>query len=128
MTTIINWLAILGFLLSLYFLYVKTKQKNNNYKALCDISDTISCSKAAKSNYSALFGFSNAILGVIFYPIVFILQLSSFNFYIFYLSIIASLFSLYLIYISFKIKVLCPVCITTYIINFLILYFSFPLI
>ena len=125
MVTIISWLTILGFLLSLYFLYVKTKQKNNNYKALCDINNLISCSKAAKSDYSSLFGFSNAILGIVFYPIVFILQLSSFNFYIFYLSIIASLFSLYLIYSSFKIKVLCPFCITTYIINFLILYFSY---
>mgnify|MGYP001563519763 CR=1 FL=1 len=125
MITIISWLSILGFLLSLYFFYVKTNQRNKNYKALCDISDTISCSKAAKSNYSSLFGFSNAILGVIFYPFIFALNFFNYSNYIFYLATISSLFSLYLIYISFRIKVACPVCITTYIINFLVLYFSY---
>ena len=123
--TTIHWLALAGLILSAYFLYVKIKRSSTkNYKALCDFTETISCSKAAESRYSSLAILPNAVYGIIFYLLVFTLVLS-FSQFVFYLAILASLISLYLIFISFKIKVFCPVCISTYIINFLILYFSY---
>ena len=124
--TLIQWLAIIGFLLSVYFIYVKDKIKSKKkYKALCDITENISCSKAAKSSYSQIFVIPNAFLGIIFYSFVFIFSLFGFNLYIFILSVLASLLSIYLIFLSFKFKIACPVCISTYIINFLILYISY---
>jgi len=123
--TIIHWLALVGFILSMYFLYVGRKlSSTKNYRALCDITETISCSKAAKSKYSSLAVIPNALYGVIFYFLVFVL-FPSYNQFVFYLAVMASLISLYLVIISFKMKVICPVCISTYIINFLILYFSY---
>jgi len=123
----IQVLAAVGFILSAYFLYIKSNQTKKNYKALCDITDTISCSKAASSKYSNIMILPNSFFGLLFYAILFILASIGTIQYIFYLSIISSLFSLYLIYILFKIKVACPVCIAVHIINFLILYYSYVL-
>ena len=125
--TTVHWLAIIGFALSAYFLYVKKKQKTKNYKALCDITDTISCLKAARSKYGNLMILPNAFFGLLFYAIILVLVSLNLWLYVFYLAVVASLFSIFLIYISFKIKVACPVCVSTYIINFLILYFSYGL-
>ena len=123
--TTIHWLALVGLILSIYFLYVKIKNSSiKNYRALCDFTETISCTKAAESKYSSLAIMPNALYGVVFYLLIFILVLS-FSQFVLYLAILASFISLYLIFISFKIKVFCPVCISTYIINFLILYFSY---
>ena len=42
--------CIIGAALSYYAHYVETnKQKNNNYKAFCDISSSVSCSKVFSS-------------------------------------------------------------------------------
>ena len=123
--TTIQILAIIGFVLSAYFLNIKWKIKlNKNFKALCDLSDRVSCSKAVKSKYSGIFIVPNALLGIIFYVLVFVLDLFTMNLYIFILSILALVFSVYLIFLSFKIGVACVVCITTYIINFFIFGFS----
>jgi len=121
----IQWLALLGFILSVYFIYVKKKHASTkNYKALCDFTQTISCSKAAESKYGSIAIIPNAYYGIIFYILVFILVFSL-NQLVFYLGILASLFSLFLIFASFKIKIFCPLCVSTYIINFLILYLSY---
>jgi len=128
MSSIIYVLLVIGFLLSAYFIYVKKKQQISNYRALCDINETISCSKAANSKYSNIFVLPNALFGLFFYLVIFVLNYFNNFLFIFYLSIIGSLFSIYLIYISIKIKVACPICILVYIVNFLILYFSYLLI
>ena len=123
---IIQFLAILGFIASIYFAYVKRNtKKNKKYKALCDITDIVSCTKAARSSSSDLLGFPNAWLGLVFYPLIFLLTFFEGTILIFGLSIIASAFSLYLIYISIKEKIICPVCNVIYIINFLLLIFSY---
>jgi len=119
------YLSIIGFILSIYFLQVKYKQKTKNYRAICDFSDTISCSKAAKSKYANLFILPNAFYGVIFFVLVYALNWIGWFAPIFYLSIVASLISLYLIFLLIKIKVFCPVCVGTYIVNFLIMYISY---
>jgi vitamin-K-epoxide reductase (warfarin-sensitive) len=120
--TLIQYLASFGLILSIYFLYVKNQNsKSKKYKALCDITEKISCSKAAKSKYSNLVVLPNALYGIIFYTLVLVFPTNI----VLYLAIFASLISLYLIYTSIKIKVFCLVCTLTYIINFLILFFSY---
>ena len=122
----IQLLAILGFITSIYFLYVKINtKKNEHYKALCDLTDTVSCTKAAKSHSSDLLGFPNAWIGLVFYPFISLLAFFEGIILIFGLSIIANAFTLYLIYVSIKEKFICPVCVVIYIINFLLLIFSY---
>ncbi len=125
MKILINFLSIIGFSLSLYFLNVRNQQKNKKYKAFCDLNNIISCSKAARSRYSSLFFLPNAVFGMIFYPLILLLTIFNQFMIIFYLSLIASLFSIILIFISIKIKTLCPVCTLIYVISFFMLYFSY---
>ena len=118
--------STVGFLLSIYFLYVKIKTKSdNNYHPICDLNNIISCSNAAKSKFSSLFFIPNAIFGIIFYPSIFILLLVNQISIIFYLTLLASIISIILIFISIKIKTICPVCTLIYIINFLMLFVSY---
>ena len=116
-------LALIGILLSTYTLYVRHRLKTNHYKPVCDISDTISCSRAIESKHSTTFILPNALFGLGYYIATLVL---SFNLtYVFYLAIPASLFTLYLMGISFKMRNACLVCIATYIVNFSILFYSF---
>ena len=120
-------LALLGLLVSFYAYRLEKKLKTDqNYKATCDISDTISCSKPILSEYGEIFGFSNALLGMLFYSLMAILAFMNKINLLFYLSIaslIASAFLAYLLY--FRIKTLCLICTTIYAINillFLVIY------
>jgi len=122
--SIIHWLAIVGFILSVYFLYVKVKtNKDKKYKAFCDISESVSCSTAAKSKYSTVFILPNSLMGIFFYVTIFVVAFFSMT-YVFYLAAVSAVVTLYLVYASFKIKNACILCILVYIINFLLFYFS----
>ncbi|MBI4154854.1 vitamin K epoxide reductase family protein [Candidatus Woesearchaeota archaeon] len=119
-------IVIIGFLLSVYAYYVEWKASRvKNYKAVCDISENMSCGKAFNSPYGKTFGVSNSIGGIIFY--IFIFFLSNYDLmYVFYFSILAILGSIYLAYVSyFKLKNFCLVCIAIYVVNVLLLYFSY---
>ncbi len=126
---IIEILAIIGFWLSFYAYYVEKKSARENYKPVCDISKEISCTKAFLSRYGKLFGKSNSLFGMLFYPVIFALSsLNLFN-YSFFLSIFSVLGSLYLAYISYmKLKTFCLVCTSIYLINLLLLFFSYKLL
>lgn len=87
-----NWyilmLSILGFLVAVYSYYVKWNVKQNaSYKAICDLSDSVSCSRVLTSQYGQGFGIigkifgdqsvlnmSNSILGSIFYLLQIVLS------------------------------------------------------
>ncbi len=117
--------SIIGLLLSLYSCYVEIKSKNKNYKAVCDINNKISCTKAFNSHYGKTFGISNSFYGMIFYIIVFLLSFYSMT-YVFYLSLIAVLGSIYLAYILyFKVRSFCLICNSIYLVNILLLVFSY---
>ena len=123
----IQILAILGFFVSIYAFYVEKKiAKNQKYVPVCDISENVSCSRAFVSEYSKTLGIPNSAYGIVFYSIIFLLDFNNLNTYVFYLSIPAFLGSLYLAYISyFKVKTYCLVCNGIYIINLLLLVFSY---
>jgi len=121
-------IAIIGIILSIYALYVEYKKsKNKNYQAACDISDNSSCTKAFLSSYGKILGIPNSALGIIFYLIIIILSLfNTYNNIIFYLSVISFIGSLYLAYILyFKLKNFCLVCNAIYVVNILLLIFSY---
>lgn len=122
-------ISILGFLLSLYGLYIEAQlERNPAYKPICDISDSISCSKPFGSPYSKLFGISNSYLGVIFYPVLGLLMYLGRIDLVFYLSLVAVGVSFYLAYhLYFTIRSFCLLCNMFYVINILLLLFSYLL-
>lgn len=116
-------LAIVGFGISLYTYILEHKLKNNpTFKASCDLSDRFSCSKPILSPYGKLFMVSNALVGMLYYALTMILAIA----HAYTMLLIAALgacgVSLVLAYILYtKIKTICILCTSLYIINFLIL-------
>lgn len=120
------YLPPLGFLLSLYAYITELKIKAySDYKPLCDLSDRVSCSKVMNSPYSKIFLFSNAVWGMLFYAAAFILLFFS-GFWrarvlLAVLIIISFLVTCYLAYLLyFKIRTICMVCTSLYVINILL--------
>ena len=121
-------LSAIGILLSVYALYVERKAKADiKYKAVCDISDKMSCSTVFRSDYGKVFfSIPNSAIGIVAYAVLLILAILNFNQYIFYLSIIAVLSTVYLAYVLFiKLQNTCLVCIGTYATNILLFIFSY---
>ena len=123
-------LAVVGCLISLY-LYVLEKKVRQHplYKALCDLSDTFSCTKPIKTGYSALvFHISNALIAFFFYMVLVILAINNATVCIKILAIVSCIVSCYLAYLLiFKVKSLCLLCMTLYCINAMVLMISLRL-
>jgi uncharacterized membrane protein len=122
MTLVFQVITVCGFLISLYALYVRHKVlKAPTYSPICDIRANISCSKALGSRYSKTMGVPNALAGLLFYALVFVLSFSYMHLVIY--PVLASVvFSLYLAYISYiKQKNFCLVCTLTYLVNIALL-------
>ncbi|PIK42708.1 hypothetical protein BSL78_20432 [Apostichopus japonicus] len=131
-------LCIIGIVLSLYAFHVETKKETDQeYTALCDISDRISCSKVFTSKYGRGFGLvtpilgeqsflnvPNSIYGLIFYSLqMYLCTVHTKNGTLFQL--LTSVISLggcaYLAFILyFVLEDACIVCISTYIVNILL--------
>ncbi len=118
-------LAVLGFVISAYTYATERKLKQvPGYKPFCDISDRISCTKPMKSQYAYLY-FSLASIGMAFYVAVAIFALFDATKLLLLASFAAALVSCALAYILYvKIKSLCILCTSLYVINFLLLFFS----
>lgn len=127
MNFVIQTLAAIGFAISQYVFWVeKRTREDRDYTPLCDINDRISCTRAFKSRYGNLLGFSNSILGMFFYTVLFIAQLLGFEMMVFGLSFAAAVASFGLAYILyFRVKSLCLICTSIYVINILLLVFSY---
>ncbi len=124
---IIELFSIVGFVLSVYAFKVENKLKTNKkYHAICDLNNKVSCSKTFMSKYGHLAGFSNSLGGIFFYLLIFILAIYSVDNLIFYLSLLGFLGTVFLAYLSFiQLKTYCPVCTLIYILNILLLVFSY---
>jgi vitamin-K-epoxide reductase (warfarin-sensitive) len=116
-------LAAIGFCISLYaYLTEKKIKEDPNYKAACDLSDTVSCTKPMKSEYANLFYFSNSFLAMLYYISIAVLSFLQLPLPLLIITIAGALFSCFLAYILyFKIKALCLVCTSLYVINALLL-------
>ncbi|KAI1302337.1 Vitamin K epoxide reductase complex subunit 1-like protein 1 [Halotydeus destructor] len=135
-----NWLclwSILGILLSLYTIYVEIQhEKDNKFRALCDINEHMSCSKVFMSKYGKGFGLvspespfylPNPIFGVIHYFTTLMITLFAgrdkllINVFIM-LAALSNIGSVYLGYVLFFVlHDVCVVCITIYVVNFFML-------
>jgi len=135
-----NWLTagcVVGAILSLYTLYVELQHETNpNFKAMCDISESISCSKVFMSKYGRGFGLfpkgsplnlPNPVFGIFFYMTQMILAIfcgmdKTLIRVINTLSFVSNLGSLYLGYILFFVlHDLCVICVAIYVVNFFLL-------
>lgn len=105
-----------------------------NYRSFCAITQSINCDTVSQSSYSILFGAPVPLWGIIGY--VFLLLILVFSLdkrgrpqrfwsIIFFCALGYSLISIYFGYISiFYIRSFCLVCILTYAVNFLTLFFA----
>lgn len=118
--------ALLGLMLSCYALFIERKVlKDKSYKPVCDINDSVSCSKPILSPYGKLFFFSNALMGIIFYSFMMFLAWYGHPWFLLFASIGACLTSLIFAYILIvKIKSFCLICFAIYLVNALLLILS----
>lgn len=120
-------LAILGFCISVYTYIVEKKVRAEpEYHAACDLSDTVSCTKPMKSPYANIFYFSNALAGMLYYTVIALL--AAFDLHLLLqiataLGVCVSAVLAYLLY--FKVRALCILCTSLYIVNILLLAISF---
>lgn len=119
-------LAIIGFCISLYAYFTESKIKEDpNYHPACDINDRISCSAPLKSEYSNIFYFSNALVGMVYYILVGIFAYFDMHRLVLIITACGVLVTLGLAYLLyFKIKSLCIVCTSLYIVNILLFLFA----
>ncbi|KAK4289792.1 hypothetical protein Pmani_037263 [Petrolisthes manimaculis] len=135
--------STVGIVLAVYALYVETaKEHDGNYKAMCDISSSVSCSKVFTSKYGRGFGLVGSILGedhflnvpnsipgIIFYILNIIMgEVKSIGVaraqrVILSLSNLMSLYLGYLLY--FVLHDFCVVCVSTYMVNLILTVLSF---
>ncbi|XP_076007855.1 vitamin K epoxide reductase complex subunit 1 [Genypterus blacodes] len=135
-----TFLCIFGFVLSIYALHVEfSKESNPSYRAMCDLGESVSCSKVFTSRWGRGFGLveiflgrdsalnqPNSVLGIIFYTLQMGLGLSLSKRAVLFLvlaSWVSVAGSLYLASIlAFVLGDFCMVCISTYIVNFALLF------
>ncbi|XP_005100682.1 vitamin K epoxide reductase complex subunit 1 [Aplysia californica] len=135
-------LCFIGLCISLFALYVEViKEKNPDYVALCDVNSYMTCSRVLTSRYAKGFGlvekiFSNTsivnqpntVFGLAFYTFQASLATRSSVPSALGLTVgsaFANVGSIYLGYIlAFVLKDFCIVCVSTYVVNFLLLVAS----
>uniref|UniRef100_A0A8D0HE78 vitamin-K-epoxide reductase (warfarin-sensitive) n=1 Tax=Sphenodon punctatus TaxID=8508 RepID=A0A8D0HE78_SPHPU len=135
-------LCLLGIALSVYAYHVETsKERNPEYRAMCDLSASVSCSKVFTSRWGrgfglvesilgkrSLFNQPNSLFGIAFYTLQILLSWSRSSLAALVLlgtSLVSIAGSLYLAYILFFVlHDFCVVCVTTYLLNLLLLFFN----
>ncbi|CAJ0942899.1 unnamed protein product, partial [Mesorhabditis belari] len=127
-----------GLVVSIYGLYVEiSSEANPNYRAACDLSALISCTKALNSEYGRGFGLigkvfgddsilnqKNAVYGTVGFSVLGVLQLSQSDFSTI-ISLLAAILmnisTVYLFIVQLHLKTICLVCYSIYTVNFLFL-------
>ncbi|XP_023145577.2 vitamin K epoxide reductase complex subunit 1 [Amphiprion ocellaris] len=134
------FLCLFGLVLSLYALHVELSRENDpDYRAMCDLGESVSCSKVFTSRWGRGFGLvqlfvaqdhplnqPNSVLGILFYTLQMGLGLSLSKkaaVFLVFASWVSVAGSLYLASIlAFVLGDFCMVCVSTYIVNFALLY------
>uniref|UniRef100_A0A1L8DUT8 vitamin-K-epoxide reductase (warfarin-sensitive) n=1 Tax=Nyssomyia neivai TaxID=330878 RepID=A0A1L8DUT8_9DIPT len=134
--------SVVGLLLSIYTTHVEIQlELDNDYEALCDLNERISCTKVFASKYGKGFGIvehvlgedsifnqPNGLFGVFFYVLIALLCFvndSKVARVQIYLCIVSNVMSLYLAYLLyFILEDFCIVCVSTYIVNGINLFFA----
>jgi len=136
-------LCLVGISLSLYAFYVELRKINDpSYRAACDISEGMSCSRVLTSRWGRGFGLFNSdsflnipdsLFGLMYYCLSLILNRPYTSKTIarlrFIFSILTNLGSIYLSYILyFILHDICFVCCGMYTVNFILLICNFKLL
>jgi len=118
--------AAIGALLSGYTLYLEYRlKKDSSYKAVCDISNRMSCTRTFHSSYGKTLGISNGWWGILYYLIIAGLVFYGRADFILFATAFGVVYSARLAYILyFKLKNFCLVCNAIYIVNILLLVFA----
>jgi len=115
-------LAFIGLIVSLYGIFVERElQRNADYKAACDISDYVSCTRPFLSPYAKILGISNSYASAIYYVIIMTIAVFGHGCLLMMatgIGMIATLFFAYILYC--KIKSFCLICNTLYVINIIL--------
>lgn len=111
--------SLLGLAICLYGLFIERRiGADPQYKAVCDLSDKISCTKTFLSPWNKILGISNIYIGMLAYIWMAFLAIMSYSTLIFITASLLGLVTLCLAYILFvKTKIVCPICILIYIVN-----------
>jgi uncharacterized membrane protein len=117
-------LSITGFIISVYGIIIEQKlQHNSEYKAACDISHTISCTRPMLSPYGKIFGISNSLAAALYYLTIIACALCDQKQILLMIVssglIVTAIFA-YILYI--KLKALCLLCSFLYCINIALAY------
>ena len=111
-------IALIGLAISVYGITIEHKlQQDAQYKPACDISDTISCSRPFFSPYGKMFGISNSKISALYYCLIIIaiMNMNSTALLVTSAGVAVSVVFAYILY--FKIRSLCLICTSLYIIN-----------
>ena len=116
---IILILATIGLLISVYGITVEHKlQQDEQYKAACDLSDQISCSRPMLSEYNKMLGISNIWACALYYCAIIASTFMELPMLPLILSIVGCAVSIVFAYILyFKIHSFCLICTSLYAIN-----------
>ncbi|KAF7235576.1 Vitamin K epoxide reductase complex subunit 1-like protein 1 [Varanus komodoensis] len=136
-------LCAVGLTLSVYAFHVETsKERDASYRAMCDISAAISCSRVFTSRWGRGFGLvagllgphsvfnqPNSVFGLAFYTLQILLGFSKSGLAAVTLlgtSVVSIAGSLYLAYILFFVlHDFCVICISTYVLNFSLFFLNY---
>ncbi|XP_059180831.1 vitamin K epoxide reductase complex subunit 1 [Centropristis striata] len=134
------FLCVFGLFLSVYALHVElSRESDPDYRAMCDLGESVSCSKVFTSRWGRGFGLvqffaakdsplnqPNSVLGIIFYTLQMSLGLTLSKkaaLFLVFSSWVSVAGSLYLACIlAFVLGDFCMVCVSTYIVNFALLF------
>uniref|UniRef100_H9GC74 vitamin-K-epoxide reductase (warfarin-sensitive) n=2 Tax=Anolis carolinensis TaxID=28377 RepID=H9GC74_ANOCA len=137
------FLCAAGLALSAYAFHVETaKERDAAYRAMCDLSASVSCSRVFTSRWGRGFGLvagllgsdsvfnqPNSIFGIAFYILQVLLGFSTSGLAAVALlgsSLVSIAGSLYLAYILFFVlHDFCVICVSTYILNFALLFLNY---
>ncbi|XP_061765395.1 vitamin K epoxide reductase complex subunit 1 [Nerophis ophidion] len=134
------FLCVFGLFLSVYALHVELSREHDAaYRAMCDLGESVSCSKVFTSRWGRGFGLvqffvakdsplnqPNSVLGIVFYALqlglglslskkaALLLVLSS------WVSVAGSLYLAAIL--AFVLGDFCMVCVSTYLVNFALLF------
>lgn len=119
--------SFVGLCICLYGLYIERKLVHDqNYKALCDLSDRASCTKTFLSPWGKMLGISNILLGAFFYTGMIALAWLDQGALLFAGAVSACLVSLFLAYILYtKVKTFCLLCVSLYVTNIILLVLTY---
>jgi len=120
-------LALCGFLISSYSFFIELRlKKDRNYKPACDLSDYVSCSTPVMSEYGKIFGFSNALTGIIYYFLIIFSVIMRLPYVVFVLAVTGLFVSFFLAWLLyFRIRTFCLLCSLTYVVNIILAILSF---